>query len=140
MADPMRVKRLEQAILHTVAPLLSHGLNDPRLSMVTVTHVRLSRDLSIARINWSCLGSEADRSKAAHALRSATGPVQRAIADSLQTRVTPHVHFHFDESMEKAQRINEILHRLREERGEDEEDGENGDGIKGEAPSEEPEA
>ena len=97
MADAMRIKRLEQAILQTVGPLLAHGLSDPRLEMVTVTRVRLSRDMSVARINWSCMGSRADRSKAEHALRNATGPVQRAIADNLQTRVTPRVHFHFDE-------------------------------------------
>lgn len=121
MADAMRIKRLEQAILETVAPLIAHGLSDPRLEMVTVTRVHLSRDMSVARINWSSMGSPSDRSKAAHALQSAAGPVQRAIADNLQTRVTPRVHFHYDESMERAQRVNEILHQLREERGENEE-------------------
>ena len=86
-----------------------------------------SRDLSVARINWSSMGSRADRSKAEHALRNATGPVQRAIADNLQTRVTPRVHFHFDESLEKAPRVNEILNQLRKERGEDEEPAEGED-------------
>ncbi len=118
MADAMRIKRLEQVILQTVAPLLATGLSDPRLSMVTVTRVKLSADMSTARINWSTMGTEADRSKAEHALSRAHGPVQRAIADSLQTRTTPRVHFHYDESMEKAQRINEILSKLRVERGE----------------------
>ncbi len=128
MADAMRIKRLEQAILATVGPLIAHGLSDPRLEMVTVTRVRLSRDMSVVRINWSSMGSLADRSKAAHALQSAAGPVQRAIAENLQTRVTPRVHFHFDESMQKAHRVNEILHQLREERGEDEESEESEDG------------
>ena len=96
MADPTRVRRLEKTILQTVAPLIATGLADPRLQFVTVTRVRLSRDLSIARINWSSFGTDADISKATHALEGARGAVQRAIADSMQTRVTPRVHFHYD--------------------------------------------
>ena len=135
MADAMRIKKLERAILQTVGPLIAHGLSDPRLELVTVTRVRLSRDMSVARINWSTIGSPADRSKAEHALKNAAGPVQRAIADNLQTRVTPRVHFHYDESMEKAQRVNEILNQLRKERGEDEEEP-----AKDQTSDEEPEA
>ena len=128
MATPMRVRRLEQIILQTVAPLISHGLADPRLSLVTVTRVRLSRDLGIARVNWSSLGDEADRSKAAHALESARGAVQAAIANNLKTRTTPRVHFHYDESAQKAARVQEILGQLARERGENPDEDREADG------------
>ena len=68
MPDPRRIKRLENLILQTLAPLISPGLSDPRLAMITVTRIRLSQDLSVARVNWSCIGKPADRSKALHAL------------------------------------------------------------------------
>jgi len=118
MADPRRVRRLEAAILQTVAPLVSHGLSDPRLSLVTVTRIRLSRDLSVARVNWSVLGEDADRSRAAHALEHARGTLTKAVAQRLQTRVTPRLEFHFDPSLEKAQRVNEVLDQLARERAE----------------------
>jgi len=118
MADPRRIRRLEAAILQTVAPLVSTGLADPRLSLVTVTRIRLSRDLSVARVNWSVLGEAADRSRAAHALEHARGALTKAVAQRLQTRVTPRLEFHFDPSLEKAQRINEVLAQLERERAE----------------------
>jgi len=125
MADPRRIKRLEKLLYQAIAPLIAHGLSDPRLGMVTVTRIRLSRDLSIARVNWSTLGGEADRSKAAHALEDARGPLQAAVAQSMQTRTTPRLIFHYDESMEGAARVHDILHQLAEERrargGEEEE-------------------
>ena len=118
MAEPRRIKRLETAILQTVGPLVSHGLMDPRLSMVTVTGIRLTPDLSIARVNWSILGSDADRSKAAHALEHARGYLQAAVAKRIQTRLTPVMEFHFDESLEKAQRVNRLLDQIARERAE----------------------
>ncbi len=117
MPDERRLRRLEKQILHTLAPLISHGLLDPRLRLVTVTRVRLSPDLGIARVNWSCLGTAADRSKAAHALEHARGPLQGAVAGDLRTRTTPRLLFHFDEIAEKALRVQEILTELARQRG-----------------------
>jgi len=111
-----RIKRLENVILHAVAPLVAHGLADPRLEMVTVTRVRLSPDLAVARINWSTIGDDGDRSKAGHALQHARGRLQRAVADAMQTRTTPRLEFHYDESIEKGIRVTEILNELARER------------------------
>ena len=118
MADKRRIERLEQVILQTVSPMVAYGLADPRLTdnMVTITRVKLSGDLSIARINWSCMGGDGDRSKAAHALEQARGPVQSAIGNAMRTRKTPRVQFHYDESLAKSQTINEILEKIELER------------------------
>lgn len=116
MPDPRRLKRLEVSILETVAPLIAHGLADPRLEMVTVTRVHLAPDLSIAHVNWSTLGGAGAQSKAKHALEHARGKLQAAVAKTLQTRVTPRLEFHFDESLERAQRVSETLEKLARER------------------------
>ena len=120
MPDPRRIKRLEKVILHTVAPEVSHGLRDPRLQFVTVTRIRLSSDLSVARVNWSILGGEADRNKAQRALEDARGRLQGKIGRSMQTRVLPRLEFYYDESLEKAARVGEILDKLARERAENE--------------------
>lgn len=117
MADPRRIQRLESAILETLAPLVSHGLADPRVRLITITRIRLSPDLSIARVNWSCLGDERDRTKATHALEHARGRLQAEVAKALQTRTTPRLQFHYDESGEKAMRVTDILEQIRRERG-----------------------
>jgi len=122
MPEPRRIKRLEQRILRTIGPMIAHGLADPRLGLVTVTRVKLARDLSLARINWSCVGDDADRSRAEHALKHARGYLQTAVAKAMQTRTTPHLEFHFDASMENAARIDEILTKLEKERRKGEEE------------------
>jgi len=116
MVEPRRIKRLEQHILRTIGPLIAHGLSDPRLGLVTVTRVRLSRDLSVARINWSCVGTDADRSRAEHALDHARGHLQSAVARAMRTRTTPHLEFHYDPSLANAARIDQILSHIEEER------------------------
>ncbi len=118
MPDPRRVKRLEKVILHTIAPEISHGLRDPRLQFVTVTRIHLSSDLSVARVNWSILGGEADRNKAQRALEDACGRLQGRVGKSMQTRVMPRLEFYYDESLAKAARVAEILGKLAKERDE----------------------
>ncbi|MCZ6786129.1 MAG: 30S ribosome-binding factor RbfA [Planctomycetota bacterium] len=118
MPDPRRVKRLEKVILHTIAPEISHGLRDPRLQFVTVTRIHLSSDLSVARVNWSILGGEADRNKAQRALEDASGRLQGRVGKSMQTRVMPRLEFYYDESLAKAARVAEILGKLAKERDE----------------------
>jgi ribosome-binding factor A len=125
MAERRRLKRLENVLLQAVAPLISHGLLDPRLHLVTVTRIRLSADLSTARVNWSCLGTESERARATHALEHARGRLQAAVARAMQTRTTPRLEFHYDPSLEKSVRISRILDDLARERAEKE--GENGD-------------
>lgn len=116
MPDKRRLQRLEVAILETVAPLVAHGLSDPRLQMVTVTRVHLAADLSVAHVNWSVLGGASEESKAQHALEHARGKLQAAVAAALRTRVTPRLVFHYDESLAKAQRVTEVLEQISRER------------------------
>lgn len=116
MADKRRIQRLENLILEIVAPLVAHGLSDPRLGMVTVTRVHLAPDLSIAHVNWSTLGGASEESKAAHALEHARGRIQAAVAAALRTRTTPRLMFHYDESLARAQRLTEVLEKLAQER------------------------
>ena len=116
MPDKRRIERLENQILQTVGPLISHGLADPRLALVTVTRIRLAPDLSVARVNWSSMGDPKERSKASHALEHARGHLQSAVARNMRTRTTPRLEFHYDESIEKAARINTILGDIARER------------------------
>ena len=123
MPDPRRIQRLEQLILQTLGPTISQ-LDDPRMGLVTVTRIRLSRDLSIARVNWSCVGDDGTQSRSEHALEHARGYLQTVVAQAMQTRVTPQLEFHHDPSMANAVRISEILHKLAVERGDTEEEPE----------------
>jgi ribosome-binding factor A len=114
----VRLEKLTHLVQRRASEVILHELVDPRLGFVTVTRVKLSRDLRHAVIYYSVVGSDADRSKTAHALEHARGHVQSQIARAMRTRVTPQIRFEFDKGVEGSIRVSEILNRLREERSE----------------------
>ena len=132
MANPRRILRLQQLILEAVAKTLQREIHDPRIGMVSVTRVKLAPDLSTATIGWSSLGEDSQVRTTERGLEDATPLIQRRVAESLSTRVTPRIHFRHDASLERAQELEEIFQKIRDEKdahdegGEDETSAENG--------------
>jgi ribosome-binding factor A len=118
MATERRVLRLQQLILETVATTLQREVNDPRIGFISVTRVKLASDLSSAIIGWSVMGSEAEQRTTERALEAVTPLVQRVVAKTLQTRVTPKLQFRHDGSLNRAQELDSIFEQLRQERAE----------------------
>lgn len=122
MVNDIRLRRLSEVVKERASRAILYELKDPRLGFVTVTGVKLASDLTQCVIFWSVIGTTGAKSKTEHALESSKGFVQSAIAKAMGTRKTPRIYFKNDPSLEKAQKVNEILVRLRRERGE-EDDG-----------------
>jgi ribosome-binding factor A len=116
MAKPRRILRLQQLILEAAAETIQRELDDPRIGLVSITHVKLAPDLTAARVYWSCLGTDAQRRTCERGLANALPVIQRAVATALRTRVTPHLSLAYDATLERAQRLEEIFEHLRHER------------------------
>ncbi len=117
----VRLERITQLVQRTASEVIAYELKDPRMGFVTVSRVKLSRDIRHATVFWSIVGTDGERSRTAHALEAATGYVQGRIARALDTRVTPLIRFEYDQAVEGSVRVSRILDELREERGEEEE-------------------
>jgi ribosome-binding factor A len=113
--NPRTQAKLETRIKETAAQVILRDLADPRLGFVTVTGVRLSPELDIARISVSILGEEGVRSRSLHALDDARGFIQEALGRVLTTRRTPRVVFVEDDSIRNAARISEVIQTARAE-------------------------
>ena len=124
----VKLSRLTRFVHRRVSEVVLYELQDPRLGFITVTRVDLSRDIRHATVFWSIVGTQGDRSKAAHALDDACGRVQGEVARVMKTRVTPILRFEYDESVEGSVRVSRILNELRQERGDEEEVEVDGDG------------
>ncbi len=111
-----RVHRLEHQIKARVAEVLQREIADPQLGFVTVSAVELDREIKLCKVFWSILGSKRDRHSSQQALDRATGFIRRHIAQVLHTRTVPVVRFIFDESIEGAIRVNNLLAELQVER------------------------
>ena len=115
---PERVAHLVQAEL---AALFLRQANDPRLRDLTVTAVRMSPDLRVARVYVRTLGDTADaRAGALRALARAATFLRGRVGRALGLRVTPELRFEYDTQPDTARRVDDLL-RAAAARDEDEE-------------------
>lgn len=118
MADPPRARRLAKRIAQIVASGLEHEVKDPRLTMVTITDVKVTGDLRDATVYYTVLGETVDTppdtAAAAAALASATGVLRCLVGRGTGVRFTPTLTFRCDELPAGVRRIDEVLARARE--------------------------
>jgi ribosome-binding factor A len=104
-----RTDRVGEAIQELVAGLLVREIKDPRIGLITITAVRVSPDLRHARIYFSTLGDDEQRTRSLRGLRSAAGFIRGQVARQLNLRVAPELVFEFDPSLEAAERLSRLL-------------------------------
>jgi ribosome-binding factor A len=104
-----RMRRVDEAIRQVIGGAVAGELKDPRVGFVTVTDVRTSADLSHARVYVSVLGDEQGREQTLAGLRSAHGYLQRRIAEELHLKRTPTLDFLYDDTTDRAMRVEELL-------------------------------
>ena len=112
MGSP-RVVKLADQIKVIVAEMLERRIKDPRLGFVTVTDVRLTGDSREATVFYTVLGSEAERTGTAAALRSATGLIRSQVGKQLGMKFTPTIEFVPDAVPENARQIDDLLAQAR---------------------------
>jgi ribosome-binding factor A len=110
-----RTERIAEQLREEVSQILATEVSDPGVGLVTVSRVKVTPDLSLARVYWPLLGDVAERKKTAEALQRAAPFVRHVLAGRLSLRRVPEVQFLFDEGMAAHARVEEILHELHEE-------------------------
>ena len=122
----IRPERVAELMKREIAGILGQELRDPRLSsMVSVTEVEVTKDLSFARVFVSMLAEGEERERALEALQRAAGFIRHQLAPRLGLREVPELRFVHDASIERGARVEEILKKL--ERGEPVEDAGEGE-------------
>ena len=113
----IRPERVAHMMRREVADILENRMRDPRLgSMVSITDVEVTQDLSFARVYVSTLQTGPEREQLLETLKAAAGFIRHELRPRLGLREVPEVRFVFDESLERGARVDEILRKL--ERGE----------------------
>ncbi|HVQ54237.1 MAG TPA: 30S ribosome-binding factor RbfA [Thermoanaerobaculia bacterium] len=110
--DSRRSQRVADVVRAELSRLILLEAHDKDLHLATITDVEMPPDLRSARVYYSCLGGEAEREKAAEALRRAAGFLRREVGQRCQLRYAPELHFLFDRSLERGARIEELLHQV----------------------------
>ena len=115
MPTPLRMKRINDRIKQVLSVLLISKIDDPRLAGVSVTDVKVDRELDYANIYVSSLdGAKSSRDVIA-GLNHARGYLKHEIAQEVDLRVMPRLRFFWDPTPERADRIDTLLAKLHEE-------------------------
>jgi ribosome-binding factor A len=104
-----RAKRIAQQIQQNLSELIRRELRDPRLGMVTLTEVRVSSDLSYAKVYFSVLGAQPQQ---AQEILEAAGPMLRGpLGRALGIRHSPELRFVQDELIESGARLSQLINQ-----------------------------
>jgi ribosome-binding factor A len=109
MAKSYRIERLNESIKEILGELLLAHIKDPRVGLVTVTAVRVSGDLSVAKVHYSVMGDVERRQETEKGLRSASAFMRKAIGTELKMRSAPELRFVYDDSLDRSLAIEQAL-------------------------------
>ena len=105
-----RLMRINDEILRECAMILRSELKDPRIStMVSVTKVETTNDLSHAKIYVSIMGDDEQKKEVLEGLKNASGFIRRGIAEKVNLRITPELKFVLDDSLEYSLKMAKLI-------------------------------
>lgn len=118
MSTQVRTERVGHEIQAAIADMLTRGqLRDPRIGFITITGVKVSPDLRVARVFYSMIGSEQQKAETQEGLDAAKGFVRREVTARLKLRFSPEVFFSFDESVGEGDKIDRLLREVKQKEG-----------------------
>jgi ribosome-binding factor A len=128
MVSKMRAQRIGERIREELSEMLVNMITDPRLQWVSVTDVRVDRELAYANIFVSALDGSERKDEIMDGFHSAQGFIRRQLAQRVDIRSFPQLRFHWDPTPENADRIEQLIASLHDEDAQslEEETGEDG--------------
>lgn len=118
MGSNIRPERVGQEIQAAIGEMLTRGdLHDPRIGYITITGVKVSPDLRVARVYYSMIGTDEEKARTQQGLDAAKGYVRREVTSKVKLRVSPEVFFTFDGSLEEGDKIERLLKEVKAKEG-----------------------
>ena len=104
-----RLGRLGEEIKKELSEIIRYQLDDPRLSMVSILRVDVTKDLRYARVFISALTNDASLEEIADILTQSTGYIRRELAKKIKVRYIPEPLFVPDDSIAYGMKISQII-------------------------------
>jgi ribosome-binding factor A len=107
--DFPRTRRVGEQLQRELASLIRDEIGDPRLGMVSISGVEVSRDLSHAKVFFSTLGEQQEADASLEVLQGAAGFLRHLLGQRLAMRHVPQLHFKQDHSLEQGARLSALI-------------------------------
>jgi ribosome-binding factor A len=102
---------MNDLIQRKLGTLILKEVQDPRLKMVTISSVDVSKDMSFAKVYFSILGTDHTVEDALLALKKASGFLRHQLAQTLDCRIVPALSFMHDTSFERSDHMNRLIQK-----------------------------
>jgi ribosome-binding factor A len=113
--DYRRSDKVGVVIKEEISRMLIREIKDPRIGFVTITRVKVSKDLRFVKVYFSVLGDQSAREDSLRGLNSAVGFMRRELGRKLRLRYVPDIVFSFDPSLEHMSRLAELIQEIHED-------------------------
>ncbi|MBD1390699.1 30S ribosome-binding factor RbfA [Neiella sp. HB171785] len=105
-----RTDRVSQQVKKSIAMILQREIKDPRIGMVTVSDVEVSRDLAYAKVYVTFLFDDDEAIKTGmKALKEAAGYIRSLLGSEVKMRLTPELQFIYDNSLVEGMRLSNVV-------------------------------
>ena len=117
MATP-RALRLNSLLKEVISEVIHRQIHHvPHINeFITITRTEITHDLSYATVYVSIIGNDADKLKSLDALNNMASQIAKMSSKKIRIRHFPSLTFEFDTGLEKQMRVEELLHKIKEER------------------------
>jgi len=110
-----RIDKVNQLIKREISNIIQLEVEDPRLQMVTITQVDVSRDLRQARVRFSVLGDSKNADATLEGLNNARGYIRKLVGQRIRMRHVPEMDFFYDKSIEYSAQVEQTLRKIHDE-------------------------
>jgi ribosome-binding factor A len=117
MADSRRLVKFAGNIKKEISFIIDRKVQDPEKGFITINAVKVSPDLKIASIYYTVLGDEEQKEKSKRVLERSNGFIRNELKPSIKSRWLPELRFFYDDTIEQADKINILIHKIHESIG-----------------------
>lgn len=116
MPSSLRLKRISDRVRQELSEMLVMGeIHDPRLEGISITEVKVDRELSYAEIYVSAIEGIERSQEVLQALENASGFLRKSLSEKIELRAFPRLRFHWDVTPERADRIERLIASIHKE-------------------------
>lgn len=117
LVSKTRLQRIADRIREELSEILLKQVSDPRLIGISITEVKVDRELAFADVHVSALEGSSRSKEVLDGLRHAQGFLRHELAQRIDLRVFPRLRFHWDPTYERAEKIERLIASLQEDEG-----------------------
>jgi ribosome-binding factor A len=111
----IRTERVASLIKTEIGEILTREYNDPAFGFITVTDVRMTPDLRIAKVAFSIFGTEEQKKSTMSMLDGERGHIRGLVGSHLRMKFTPALQFYRDDTLDTVDRINQLIKKMHED-------------------------